>query len=168
MNQAITPIGDLGTPELHKRQTVVMAGEGRTAKARVLNHPLDLYFEKRFIESKHYYAAIRLFNDWSISHTNKTTLRPILSDSSSVSSDGAMMHPKEAFERYMRVYGALNSKGKILAGLVVIEGYTLASHEVRAAMGWNKKNTGMDRLKELCEDIADLYKMLIDTRPVNS
>ncbi len=147
---------DMGTPELRQHYQVVERGDGSRRIAYVINHPLDYHHSRGEISDEQHRAGCKLFNDYSISHCHRNTLMLLGVESGAPIHQINFENPHTAMERYMRAMKVLNRISKTLAQQICIEGKNLS--QVRGVFSWSKRNTGIDRLKEMLDDLQDFYE----------
>lgn len=153
----VVALSDVGTPELHKRLPVVIEGEGEKRRATVLDHALLYYQRRKEVTRAQFNAGMFLLQDYEVSHQHKTAfsfMRADLGISVTVMPDPE--NPHTAMERYMRAFRTLPPVGQKLAWEVIILGNLVS--EVRILFpGWSKKNNGMDRFREVLDQLEDFY-----------
>lgn len=154
--QRVHTESDLGTPELRNHYVVEERGDGARKIAYVINHPLDFHHSRGEINDEQHRAGCKLFNDWSVSHNHRNTLAVLGGEIGVPIYQIDFENPHTAMERYMRAMKFLNKISKTLALQVCIEGRSLT--QVRGIFSWSKRNTGLDRLKETLDDLADFYE----------
>lgn len=163
---------DTGTPELQKRAMVEVTGEGTRKRARVLNHILDVYRSKvkrkvgvdgagkpvfaPGINASQYRAGCLFYNDWAVSHKFKSTLGSLGLTQDMMARAMEISDVHTAYERYARALRTLSKVSKVVATKVCIEGDSLAG--IREDMGWAWYNTGIDRLRETLDELAEFYE----------
>jgi len=152
------PPVDLGTDELRQHYPVQVSGQGRNRRAKVLNHPLFYYSEKRLITDSQFMAGMWLANDYSASHQHKTIWAMLKTELGLSVMSGPVDYdnPHAAGERFRRALMSLNAISRKFAQEVCIDGHMVV--DVRASfMSWNVKNNGMDRFREMLDELYDFY-----------
>lgn len=141
------------TPEFMRHFEVEVVGEGRKAKHRVINHPLERYHRRGELNDDQYEAGCTFLKDWAISHEYRGGFSFFMEVRGTIQNDPE--YEKTAFERHMRAMKDLNKVSQKIAYSVCIDGKSLK--EIHPTMGWRKENSGMDRLHETLDELDDFY-----------
>lgn len=154
-----TPV-DYGTPELRARGNFVMEeirGTHRKRLRRII-HPLDHYLSREWITGQEYLGGTWIFNDYAASHTFTTIIGRCMDNPHlhGVYTDKDFENPYASGERYRRAMKSLNRVSQTLVTNVCVEGLVLA--DFIGEMGWTRRNSGIDRLREA---LADLYAFYV-------
>ncbi|GEM_PF-3543678 len=150
---------DIGTAQRHAKGDVELHGSRAYVQQQ---DALSFYLARDIIGKRHYGAGMRLYADFMVAHRSATGLVMSPDDlvgrppkgSGGRMGDGRMA----AFDSYNH---ALMAVGKVSARIlfnVCIEGKKMP--EFIEEFKWNRKNTGVDRMKEALDDLADYYRVL--------
>ncbi|TVM02740.1 MAG: hypothetical protein CV087_08735 [Candidatus Brocadia sp. WS118] len=145
---------DTGTQELRKHYDVEESGENKRKHAKVINHPLDMYLSRGLISHEQFYAGCRLYANYEASHAVKSSIMLIGRDIAKSTPNNDLKTSN--FEAYRRAMNSLNRVSRRLAELIIIEGRTLI--ESKREFNWSARNTGIDRFRELLDDLISFYE----------
>lgn len=136
--------------QLENGHVVIEGGRGRVRR----QHPLDMYFhDKRLIDAEQYWAGYRLCCYYVAAYGHRSVMASLVRGLSAGAED--RFAAKDWYDKTMAGMGRVSAK---ILRLVLIDGYTLPQiHEV---MGWQKVNTGTDRLKEALDELSETMDAL--------
>jgi hypothetical protein len=154
-----TPI-DYGTPELRMRGNYVMEEVRGTHRKRLrrIIHPLDHYLAREWITGQEYLGGTWIFNDYAASHQFTTIIGRCMDGNPHLRSEYSakdFANPYACGERHRRAMKTLNRVSQTLVQNVCIEGLILA--DFIGEMGWSRRNSGIDRLREALGDLYAFY-----------
>lgn len=157
---AVKPIVEKPTDELKQHFAVgeeTVSERGRKfQRYHVINHPLLYYFSRREIDLSQRNAGLQLAGDYALAHGYRTVFDSLRAElGTAIDGPPDIDNPHVARERWRKALKKLNEVSRRLAMEVCIEGKLVS--DVRPTFNWNKKNNGMDRFREMLDELHEFY-----------
>ncbi len=152
-------INDTGTPERAAKGDVdVVNGVSQVRRLDAL----EFYKNRKIISLRQFGAGDRFFKDYEISHATPSYLGKEPGNDSTKTPQKCAENAVSAYESY---HSAISAVGRVSGQIlqhVCVEGKMMDSFV--DVMGWNQRNTGIDRLREALDDLYDYYRSLYDSQ----
>lgn len=149
-------VNDHGTAERLLRGEVIV--ENNLARVK-RQHPLAYYLNRDDISPEQCYWGQRLVKDYEASHPGRSSAAMLLRVDG-ICTIHMPINKLTALDRWNKTLSRLNDVSRVIVEYVLVQGFYLS--DIHPHMGWSKRNSGLDRLCEVLDEVEKSYREFMD------